>query len=60
MTTKNHAGWAVFALDSRMGWRRATKPLTTKAEAVAAMRAMPGYPVERRVYETVMHHGVVT
>jgi hypothetical protein len=46
-----------YSYDNRQGWRRATKPLATKAEAVAAMAAMPGYPVERRIYETVMHKG---
>lgn len=59
MSAKNHAGYAAYALDNLMGWRRATKVFKTRGEAVTALHALPAGNVERQVRECVMHMGVL-
>ena len=60
MTATNHMGYSVYAMDTRQGWRRASKVQTTWDEAQAMLDAIPADTVERQVRETVLHKGVVT
>jgi len=57
MTTKNHAGWAVYALDNRMGWRRATIVFDERIDAEARIAGYPPDKVERHVREVIKHRG---
>ena len=60
MTSTNHHGYAVYALDRFAGWRLASKVFHTRAAAEVHMAGMPRYEVERQVREVVTHKGVVT
>jgi len=57
MTTKNHAVWAVYAFDNRMGWRRATIVFDERIDAVARLAGYPKDNVERQVREVIKHKG---
>jgi hypothetical protein len=59
MTATNHAGWAVFALDNRMGWRRATIVFDEPCDAVARLAGYPKDDVERQVREVIKHKGKI-
>jgi hypothetical protein len=59
MTTKNHAGWAVYALDSRMGWRRASYVFDERKDAEARLAGYPPDNVERQVREVIKHQGKI-
>lgn len=53
MTSTNHTGYQVEALDQRMGWRQASRVVDTEAEAIAVMWAWPIKGVELRVMEAL-------
>ena len=57
MNATNHAGWAVFAYDTRMGWRRATIVFDEHRDAVSRLDEYAPDNVERQVREVINHNG---
>jgi len=59
MSAVNSLGYSVYELDDIKGWIRVSMVQQTVKEADAILDALPAGP-DRKVYETVMHKGVVT
>lgn len=49
----NHHGWQVEALDTRMGWRQASRVVDTEAEATIIYDNWPVSGIELRVMEAL-------